>query len=91
MQSFIILPKRLRRTIRQDHSMDEAALHMFNLAKSYEPSIFSENPKQFLTFVEIEIPQDFIFCIKGFVRISIAAGIAHAFLLAKMNSHSAAI
>ncbi len=39
VQSFIILPERLRRTIRQDHSMDETALHMFNLAKSYEPFI----------------------------------------------------
>ena len=54
----------------------------------------------FLKFVEIDILQDevclriawaFLSCIKGFVRTSTAAGIAHAFLSTKMNGHSVAI
>ena len=39
----------------------------------------------------LRIAWAFLSCIKGFVRTSTAAGIAHAFLSAKMNGHSVAI
>ena len=38
----------------------------------------------------LRIAWAFLSCIKGFVRTSTTAGIAHAFLSAKMNVHSAA-
>ena len=39
----------------------------------------------------LRIAWAFLSCIKGFVRTSTAAGIAHAFLSAKMNDHSDAL
>jgi len=39
----------------------------------------------------LRIAWAFLSCIKGFVRTSTAAGIAHAFLSAKTNDYSAAI
>ena len=39
----------------------------------------------------LRIAWAFLSCIKGFVRTSTAAGIAHAFLMAKVYGHSAVV